>query len=288
MSTLSTIQLAATKDIGTSYQITGQINHDLTVGSYDFTAGLAKRVGALGFLINTGITTSGIYTISMQLSVSAGRNPRTDGIITDAFPMSPYGAVTLLAYVDQNENGVYDIGEPVLEGVRFVVNGGVSLGATGKDGILIIKQLPVGVPIDISVSPESIPEPFLVSAAAGYRIEPRPGGMSVINFNFVPSGEVDGIVQFSSKKGLVPVAEVKVELLDRLGQVVAKTKSEQSGYFLFKNVKGGEYRVVLGEGEGARLLVNQEKPVALVMPADGDMLTGNDLILVKAAPAKTH
>ena len=282
----STIQLAATKDIGTTYQLTGQINHDPAVGSYDFTVGLAKRIGAFGLLISTGITTYGVYTLSMQLSVSAGRNSRTDGIITDAFQMSPYGAVTLLTYVDQNGNGVYDIGEPLLEGVRFVVNGGVSLGATGKDGILFIKQLPVGVPIDISVSQESIPEPFLVPAVAGYRIEPRPGVTSVINFNFVPSGEVDGMVQFSSKKELVPVADVKVTLLDRSGRVVAKTLSEQSGYFLFKNVKGGEYSVVLGENEAARLQVYQKNPVVLVMPAEGDMLTGNDLTLERVDPAK--
>ena len=281
---LATIQLAGTKDLGASYQLSGQITHDPAIGSYDFGAGLAKRVGALGFLLSTGISTSGIYTLSAQLSVSLGRNPRSGGIVSDAFPMSAYGAATLLAFVDQNGNGVYDPGEPLLEGVRFVVNGGVSPGATGRDGILFIKQLPVGVPIDISVSQESVPEPFLVPVASGFRIEPRPGVTSVLDFNFVPSGEVDGIVQFSAKGGEVPVADVKVALLDRSGRLVAKSKSEPSGYFLFKNVKGGDYRVVLGEGEGERLKVRQERPVKLVMPADGDMVTGNDLILVRVTP----
>jgi hypothetical protein len=279
----STIQLAATKDIGASYQLTGQISHDPASGNYDFTAGLAKRLGSVGFLVNAGGSTSGAYNISTQLSVSAGINPRTRGVITDAFPMSAYGGLVVLAYVDGNGNGAYDKGEQLLEGVRFIVNGSATLGATGKDGMLLLKQLPDGVPLDISVAQESVSEPFLVPLAAGYRIEPRPGVITNLDFGLVPSGEVDGMVEFRSKKGLVPVADVQVALMDSTGKVVATTNSEKSGYFLFKKVKGGVYILGLKEGEAVRLLVYQEHPVVLVMPLEGDMLSGNDLNLSRVS-----
>jgi len=278
----STIQLAASKDLGARYQLSGQVSHDPAAGVYDFSAGLARRLGGVGVLISAGMSSTGTYSVSTQLSVSAGRDPRGGAIYCDPFPLAPYGGVTLLAYLDENANGAYDPGEQLLEGVRFVVNGGVSLGATGKDGVLVIKQLPVGTPLNISVFAESVSEPFLVPVARGFRVEPRPGVTTVIDFGFVPSGEVDGIVEFKSGKEVVPVAEVGVALMDSRGRLLETAKSDRSGYFLFKKVKGGVYIVGLGAGEAERLLVYQEKPVVFVMPADGDMLSGNDLTLLRA------
>ncbi|MEI6305240.1 MAG: SdrD B-like domain-containing protein [Deltaproteobacteria bacterium] len=277
----SIMQFTATKDIGTSYQLSGQVVHDPVTGNWDFTAGLSKRMGAVGFMLNAGASTSGAYSISTQLSISAGLNPRTGGVITDAFPMSAYGGLELIAYVDKNGNGSYDNGEPVLEGVRFFLNGGMTQGATGKDGILLIKQLPTGIPLDISVAHETISEPFLVPMATGYRIEARPGVISTMGFRFLPSGEIDGVVQFKSNRGIVPVAGVHVSLVDKNGAVVATTMSEPSGYFLFKKVTGGVYVVRLSDGEAQRLDVHQENSIKIEMPVDGDMLSDNDIILYK-------
>ena len=282
----STLQLTVTKDIGATYQLSGQASHDPATGNWDFTAGVSKRIGAVGFMINAGASTSGAYTVSSQLSISAGMSPRSGGVVTDAFPLSSYGGLELSAYVDKNGNGSYDKGEPVLEGVHFFLNKGVTPGATGKDGILFIKQLPTGIPLDISVAHDTISEPFLVPTAAGYRIEARPGVMSALDFRFIPSGEVDGMVQFRSAHGIVPVAGVQVSLTDENGAVVATTTSEQSGYFLFKVVTGGVYFVRLGEGEGVRLDAHPENQLEVKMPVDGDMLNDNNLILLKngAAP----
>ena len=273
----STIQLTATKDVGANYQLSGQVSHTPASGVYDFTAGVAKRVGSVGFTVNAGMSSSGTYSVSSQLSVSVGTNPRTGSLVTDAFPMSSYGGLAILAYVDKNGNGVYDQGEPLLEGVHFFVNGAASPGGTGRDGVLLIRQLAAGMPLDISVAQETIPEPFLVPVAAGYRIEPRQGVISAINFNFVPSGEVDGLVQLRGKDGLVPVSDVHVSLLNKQGKVVASTMSEKSGFFLFQRVAGGAYTVRLAEGEAARLSVFQENAVRLTMPADGDMLSDNNV-----------
>jgi len=276
---LSSVQLAATKEIGGACQLNGQVSHTPSTSTYDFTAGVSKRVGVVGFMVNAGISNKGNYNVSSQLTVSAGVNPRTGQIVTDAFSMSSYGGLTMLAYVDSNGNKAYDEGEQPLVGVRFTLNGGATLGATGKDGILFIKQLPVGMPYDISIAQETIPEPFLVPSSPGYRVEPRPGVFIPIDFGFVPSGEVDGMVQFRSKEELVPVAGVRVHLVNEKGTVVAKTTSEQSGYFLFKKVKGGTYTVQLAEQEAERLAVRQENSAELIMPRDGDMLSDNDLII---------
>ncbi len=284
----STMQLTATKDIGATYQLSGQASHDPATGNWDFTAGVSKRIGAVGFMVNAGASTSGAYTVSSQLSISAGMSPRTGGVVTDAFPMSSYGGLELLAYVDKDGNGYYDKGDQVLEGVHFFLNKGMTPGATDKDGILFIKQLPTGIPLDISVAQDTIAEPFLVPTASGYRIEARPGVMSALDFRFIPSGEVDGMVQFRSMNGIAPVAGVRLSLMDKNGAVVATTTSEQSGYFLFKKVTGGVYSVRLDEGDALRLDAHLEKSITVEMPADGDMLNGNDLVLLKngAAPLK--
>lgn len=277
------LQLAATRDVGDSYQVSGQVGHTPASGDYDFTVGVAKRVGVFGFLVNGGWSTSGNYSISSQISVSAGINPRSSRVVTDAFPMSAFGGAAILAYVDGNGNGKFDGGERTLEGVHFMINGSPTLGGTGTDGVLLIKQLPVGMPLDITLVSETIPEPFLVPVTAGYRTEPRPGVISSIDFSLVPSGEVDGLVQLRQGDELVPVAGVRISLVDAYGKTVARSESDQSGYFLFRKVRGGAYRVLLAEQEAERLSVVQGNVVELDMPLDGDMLGGNDLVITRTS-----
>lgn len=276
---VTSIQLTATQNIGNDFKLNGQVSHNPATSTYDFTAGVAKRIGDIGLTLNAGASTAGTYSISSQLSVSAGLNPRSSKIIADPFPMSSFGGIAIRVYVDSNGNGIYDPGERSLEGIRFLVNGGATLQATDKDGNLLLRQIPAGIPTDISIVQDSVSEPFLVPLATGYRIESRPGVIARLDFVFVPSGEVDGVVMLKTGDRLGPVSGVNVALVDSRHNVVAKAASDQSGYFLFKKVKGGRYNIVLADGEGARLKISQLASVEVNMPMDGDMLGNNDLII---------
>lgn len=63
----------------------------------------------------------------------------------------------------------------------------------------------------------------------------------------------------------------------------SSTRSEESGYYLFKTVKPGRYRVVVPETELMRLKAAAE-PVGVTMPAGGDLVSGQDFFLQPTGP----
>jgi hypothetical protein len=97
-------------------------------------------------------------------------------------------------------------------------------------------------------------------------------------------GEIDGMVFARlSKSNEVPVKGVRVDLMTDAvtGQkLLATARTEESGYYLFKTVKPGNYRIVIPDLELNRPRAAPVAPIAVTMPVGGDMLSGKDLYLV--------
>jgi hypothetical protein len=96
-------------------------------------------------------------------------------------------------------------------------------------------------------------------------------------------GEIDGMVFARlSKSNEVPVKGVRVDLMTDAvtGQkLLATARTEESGYYLFKTVKPGKYRIVISDLELNRPRAAPVAPIAVTMPVGGDMLSGKDLYL---------
>jgi hypothetical protein len=112
-------------------------------------------------------------------------------------------------------------------------------------------------------------------------------------------GEIDGMVMARlGQSGEVPLKGVRVDLMTEGtagSKLKASTRSEESGYYLFKAVKPGNYKIVIPDAEIARLKAAAASPIAVTMPVGGDMVSGKDFFLDSAAgnkkdvpEAKTH
>ena len=66
--------------------------------------------------------------------------------------------------------------------------------------------------------------------------------------------------------------------------VLECTRSEESGYYLFKTVRPGSYLIVIPDAEAARLKAWPVRPLRIAMPVGGDMVAGQDIFLEPAAP----
>lgn len=276
---IEAVQLAGSKEMGRGYQMIGAVNHEPKHGAYGVTAGLSKRAGSFSFTLSAGWDSPGSYRASAQLSFGLGMDPVTARPLLDASPVAASGAARAVAFVDRNGNGRRNDGEPVLKDVRFSLDGAVLPDRTGDDGTIIIRQLQPGSPVELAVVAESATDPFLSPAVRGHRFTPRPGVMGVFDLPFVPSGEIDGVVKAAGSHGDVPLAGVYLVLTDAGGRETGATRSDQSGYYLFKGVRAGNYRVALRKGEDGRLGVRQESPPEVEMPAGGDLVGGVDVVL---------
>lgn len=94
-----------------------------------------------------------------------------------------------------------------------------------------------------------------------------------------------------NRKGDVPVKGVRVDLVTQEqggARVAASTRSEESGYYLFRTVKPGKYRVVVPAQETERLKTRPATPLPADMPVGGDMVSGLDFFLepIDAVPGR--
>jgi hypothetical protein len=104
-------------------------------------------------------------------------------------------------------------------------------------------------------------------------------------FTMVTGGEIDGMVFVRLKEGAIPLQDVKVDLFMEGvngGKLQAATRTQESGYYLFKAVKPGKYKVVIHDSEFARLKAAAVAPIAVTMPVGGDMVSGKDFFLTPA------
>ena len=163
------------------------------------------------------------------------------------------GAVSARVFLDENNNGAYDPGEPPIANAR-VQAVHVSRGANSdENGLAFLIGLPKNVTTDVVVQPGSLEDPFWTPSVAGRSITPRPGSIHYLEFPIVVTAEIQGIVTVD-RPGLVeprPLAGITVRMVAPDGEAVAEAISAFDGFFLFNSVLPGIYRLEVSEEDAS-------------------------------------
>jgi hypothetical protein len=149
--------------------------------------------------------------------------------------------------------------------------------------------LPPDLPAEVTVDLATVEDPFMVPKEEGCHITPRAGVVSACRFTMITGGEIDGMVLVKLGRGdEIPLKEVRLDLLaaGAPGKILASTQSKESGYYVFKGVKPGDYKIVIPAEEVARLKTSAAAPMTATMPEGGDQISGKDFILERVAPVK--
>jgi hypothetical protein len=284
--TPSSINLSADKDLGNGLQFNSGFSYDPVSDISGLRLGISKRLGLLGYSISATGSTNGVYGIDVgvRTSLAADRSNR-QGIIS-AEPLSPYGMIAVSA-ASPEPGGSF--GKP-LPGIGFLVNGNRATTIAGTKGWPVIAYLQPDFPVDVTVDLTTVEDPFMVPIEDGCHIIPRAGVVSACKFTMTTGGEIDGMVLVKSGKSEeVPLKGVRVDLMvegARGAKLQASTRSEESGYYLFKAVKPGSYKLVIPDAEIDRLKAAAASPIAVTMPVGGDMVSGKDFFLGSATGEK--
>ncbi|MCO5183272.1 MAG: carboxypeptidase regulatory-like domain-containing protein [Anaerolineae bacterium] len=281
------IGTATTAADGT-YLFTGLPTVDNGVGpaGSDYIVTVTDVNGALTGLSPTVLGTPGVNNnnqsdpYAVSLTVGSPSNLTADfGYVYAANPGSPLGAIGDTVWIDANNNGIQDPGEPGVGGVLVNLTGpgGPLSTTTNPDGTYLFSDLPLGVytvtidPTNFNVgnplfgyvqtydddglgTPNQSTTTIGTGGAAplvdldqdfGYR--PNPTNSNTVGDTIWLDVDGDGI-QDDGEPG---IPNVTVELRDQSsGDVLATMTTDENGEYLFTGLPDGTYTIVVTDENG--------------------------------------
>ena len=260
------------------------LGHNLVTGRSNVDAGLTRDFGYVSAGLSSRYHTPGIVSVAARMFLSLGYDSAQQRIHVDSRRSASSGSAVARVFIDTNQNGRLDPGEEVLSDVEFLVNGRASSYATRKDGSAFIRQLPPHIPVELSVDPSSLEDPSLMAVNQGVRFVPRPGKNMVLNFPVIPTGEIEGTVWVIRGDYHANYRDVEVELIDRTtNRVIDTTRTAFDGFYLFSQVKPGQYTVRVSPDQAKRLDLHDQVPRDIEIGTDGPFVHGMDFNLFVGA-----
>ena len=279
---LKTLRLSAQKRLREydSIQLTSTYDFPTNIVSADVK--YSHEFGPVTLDLDLGANNDDTYFAGV--TVRSSLQPSDDGY---EFVQPRIGSLANLgvrAFIDENANERFDIGEQIIEDILFKTSRGEVEGLTGNNGIATMYGL-AETPTRIYVSQEDIPSIYLQPSTKGLDLIPRRGAKYVADFPFTQLGEVDGFVL--SRIDGSPLSNVPVKIIDaQSGEEIAQVESEYDGYFIFSALPLGSYKILASQSwfeEGnsdtdARMVnLSVEEPYKLDVNLQVDPLDLQDL-----------
>jgi len=273
----SSLALSLNKEFDANQRLTVDLLRSFDSGVTSVGGGWTRNFGSFGLSVSARVSSTGEHAIGLQLFMSLGRDPRSGRMVADWQPMAGSGAVSARAFLDANQNGVFDAGEEPIENAGFVLNSGSRPATrTGPDGQAYLSRLTPHLYTDIELDASTLEDPLWVPAVPGMRILPRPGKTQVLDFPVVMTGEVDGVVYLQDGNRRRGIGAAEVELVDASGNVAARATSSSDGYYIVQAVRPGRYQARIAPEQLAKLGLLSDKETALEIKADGSFVNGLD------------
>ena len=273
----SVLAMSADKYLADGYLFNLGVMRRFQDPEYRLTAALNKSLGSFGLGVNGYYSSRREYGLGVQLFVAMGIEPRRARWTSDAQPMASTGSASVRVFLDKNQNGVMDAGDLPLPGAGFTINGGGTLARTDANGIAYLNRLPVRQNVDIGFDVSTLDDPQLAAQQKGYRIVPRPGKVSQLDFAVSITGEIDGTTYMMTDGVRRAVGDLELELVDASRKVVATAKSASDGYFVVSGVVPGNYLLRVSTEQLKRLELAELGTHLLTMAPDGTFINGREL-----------
>ncbi|HUL68694.1 MAG TPA: hypothetical protein VLT17_00465 [Gemmatimonadales bacterium] len=200
-------------------------------------------------------------------------------------PGSTRAGVAGRVFLDQNGNGVWDQGEPLLAGVK--VRAGIHQVATDSSGRYLIWDLEPYEPVDVEVDSLSLPSPLWAPTFGLVSVEPGPNSFRNLDLAIAPGGTIDGRVLRETIEGMKGMGGVPLVLTDLKTGRTRSLTTFSDGAFYAIGIKPGDYQLTVSPQILTRLSMAAQ-PIRLNMPAvmDGASVTGLDIQLTSIPAPK--
>ncbi len=248
------------KQISTTvnWDMSARFNNNLTVTkslSNDkvlyFTNLLSVRVRDYHLTLSVSSDLDETWSIGAGFNIAFGYDGRRQGFVTDTRSLAYTGRATMNLFIDNNNNGIRDPGEPPVPWASY--RDRETLGML--PGALPLPALPDSRSVLIETRHFKFDDPFLVPRAEAYELRTHAGSDISVDVAVVMTGDSEGYVYVGSAADAAVVRGVIVSLHDAQGREIARTRSEFDGFYNFIGVPGGDYEVrVAASGERGEIV----------------------------------
>lgn len=242
---LQNIRLSAFKNLNEDSSIRLNTTHNYISEITSVDARYNRQFDSFSVDLNAGAGTDDNYFagVTMRTALQPDLNDEYNFVNSRDGGL---GSVGLRAFIDANNNNVFDVGEAPIEGISFRSNQGRIEDQTDADGIMFIRGLGEAI-TRFSLQESTLPSIYLKPELDYIDVIPRVGTTRTIDVAFVSLGEIDGFVyrgELDENGEKVGAPGIVVSLLNaETGEEVETTTTEYDGFYIFSALKLGTYKI---------------------------------------------
>ncbi|MFT3982249.1 MAG: carboxypeptidase-like regulatory domain-containing protein [Ferruginibacter sp.] len=194
------------------------------------------------------------------------------------------GGLIILPFLDYNGNGKKDRDEPEVKGVAVKVEG-AQVETDLDKGVTRVSGMEAYAKYYVSLSAQNLENPSWQIRQKLIAVVAQPNIFRRIEVPVSVAGEVAGYVYSRNGNEKEGMPRVRVNIYNTQQQLVAKTLTEEDGYFSYLGLTPGNYTAVADEEQLAKI---QMKPASAAVSftikqsKEGDIADGIEIILISS------
>lgn len=191
-----------------------------------------------------------------------------------------HARIELLAFVDENGNGIYDASEKLMAGLQVIEEQSQKVFTTDSQGLIHLNSLPPYERVSFRVIKESIPNVYLTARDFEHDFVLTPGQFMRLEIPIQTSYDLRGVMKNYFYKKLVPL-----ELLDDQLNVLMATTSGAAGNYKFSDLPAGTYWIrVNPQFLEQNRLTSEPKILGLQVTGKAGLRTLQEMIITPISP----
>jgi hypothetical protein len=263
---LSSYSLAAARSVGVSFRVEAGVTWLRGAPGVILTLTLTSYLAALRSYTTVTAPTGGRVSGTQFMQGSLLWDRATGRLATAPGPSLERAGVSGRVFLDENANGVWDPGEPLLPGVRVRV--GTRTAVADSDGVFRAWDLVPFDPVTVTVDSLSLPSPLFVPEFAAVSLEPGPNRFRGLDIPITQAGVIEGRVIRAVGGRSQGVGNVSLTLTDRRTGRQRGFATFLDGDFYLLGVKPGVYDLSVDAGALSALHADAS-PLRLTLSPNG-------------------
>lgn len=217
----------------------------------------------LALSLNAGFTNNGSQSIGLSLNTAFGYDQHQKQFLVSKDSISSSGTARAKVYLDRNNNGEFNEGEPPVEGVVFKGRAAWRKQPTNAEGVAVLQGIPPKEMQLIEIDDSTLGDPFLRTPRASRYVFTHAGAFNYLEFAVQETLEIEGEVKIIRQGRSSIRSGIPVQLFNIEGELVAESSTEFDGIFIIEKVIPGKYQLKVAPAYLKRYHLSMSSPVPI-------------------------
>lgn len=199
------------------------------------------------------------HSMQQYFSGSVGIDPGLKKITASSRYQVGQGSAAVIFFVDENENGIYDIGEEIIPAKAIRLNQGANMNID-NNGALIISHLQGYWTYNAEIVQSAFKSPGLVPLFKKFAFVADPNVFKRVEIPLYRTGVIDGTVLTETEHGYHPLSGVRLLLKNNKQEKIATIRTFSDGGYYVMGLMPGSYELKIDPVQLAFLNKKSDPP----------------------------